>query len=40
MNFTEHEDPIDDLTHLDVLDFTIDFGDLSTHRDFMDTGDN
>ena len=40
MNFTEHDDPMDDSTHLDASDFTDDFDDLSTHRDFMNTGDN
>ena len=40
MNFTEHDDPMDDSTHLDGSDFTNDFADLSTHRDSMDTGDN
>ena len=40
VNFTEHDDPMDDSTHLDVSDFTDDFADLSTHRDSMDTSDN
>jgi len=40
VNFTKHEDHMDDSTHLDASDFTDDFADLSTHRDSMDTGDN
>ena len=40
VNFTEHDDPMDDSTHLDASDFTNDFVDLLTHRDSMDTGDN
>ena len=36
MNFTEHDDPMNDSTHLDASDFT----DLSTDHDSMDTGDN
>ena len=40
VNFTEHDDPMDDSTHLDASDFTDDFADLSTHRDSMETGDN
>ena len=40
VNFTEHDDPMDDSTHLDTSDFTDDFADLSIHRDSMDTGDN
>ena len=30
MNFTEHDDPIDDSTHLDASDFTDDFVDLQS----------
>ena len=40
VNFTEHDDSMDDLTYLDPSDFTDDFADLSTYRDFMNTGDN
>ena len=40
VNFSEHDDPMDDSTHLNASDFTDDFADLSTHRNSMDTGDN
>ena len=33
VNFTKHDDPMDDSTHLDTSDFTDDFADLSIHRD-------
>ena len=37
VDFTEHDDPMDDSTHLDASDFTEDFVDLPNHHD---TGDN
>jgi len=40
VNFTKHDDLMDDSTHLDASDFTDDFADLSTYHDSMDTGDN
>ena len=36
VNFTEHDDPMNDSTHLDTSDFTNNFTDLSTHRNSMD----
>ena len=40
VNFTEHDDLMDDSTHLDALDFTDGFTDHSTYHNSMDTGDN
>ena len=40
VNFTEHDDPMDDSTHLDASDFTDDLTNFSTHLDYMNTGDN
>jgi len=38
VNFIECADPMNDSTQLGASDFTDDFADFSTHRDFMDTG--
>ena len=40
LNFTEHDDPMDDSTNLYASYFTNNFANLSTHHDSMDNDDN